>query len=129
MLRSPGSLLAALVLGVALYLLARDDVEPGALAPAGTGRVVHIADGDTITVTLGGGRREKVRYIGIDTPELHRPGTPVECFAKAAAKANARMVNHERVRLLVDREERDRFGRLLAYVHRDRDGQIGRAHV
>jgi micrococcal nuclease len=113
---------------VALYLLARD-VEPEALSPAGSGRVVHIADGDTITVALGGGRREKVRYIGVDTPELHRPGASTECFAKRAAKANARMVNHQRVRLLVDREARDRFGRVLAYVHRERDGLFVNAEL
>ncbi len=128
MLRSPGSLLAALVLGAALYLLARD-VEPDALAPTGSGRVVHIADGDTITVSLGRGRREKVRYIGIDTPELHKPSTPVECFARASAEANARLVDHQRVRLVTDREWRDRFGRLLAYVYRERDGLFVNAEL
>jgi micrococcal nuclease len=121
MLRSPTSLLAALVLGVALYLLAKDG-EPSALTAGGEGRVVHIADGDTIDVRLGDGRRERVRYIGIDTPEAYRPGTPVECFARTASKANARLVNGRRVRLVLDREPRDRFGRLLAYVYRVPDG-------
>lgn len=116
----PGPLFAALVLGVALYLLARDD-DPAALSPGGSGRVVHIADGDTVTVSIDG-RRESVRYIGIDTPEAHRPGTPIECFARPASKANAQLVNHQRVRLVHDREARDRYGRLLAYVYRERDG-------
>ncbi len=73
-------------------------------------------DGDTIHVRIAGSR-EKVRYIGIDTPESVRPGTPVECFAKAAAAHNARLVAGRRVRLVTDVDERDRFGRLLAYVY------------
>jgi micrococcal nuclease len=86
-----------------------------------TGRVVRVVDGDTIHVQVAG-RREKVRYIGVDTPESVRPGTPVECFAKAASKLNASLVAGERVRLERDVSERDRYGRLLAYVHRVRDG-------
>ena len=67
------------------------------------------------------GRREKVRYIGVDTPESVQPGTPVQCFAKRASAFNARLVGGERVRLVLDAEARDRYGRLLAYVYRDRD--------
>jgi micrococcal nuclease len=68
------------------------------------------------------GRREKVRYIGVDTPESVKPGTPVQCFAKRAAAFNERLVAGERVRLVLDLEARDRYGRLLAYVYRARDG-------
>jgi micrococcal nuclease len=85
------------------------------------GRVTRVVDGDTIHVRVDG-RREKVRYIGVDTPESVKPGSPVECFGKAAAAANRRLVDGERVRLRLDAEPRDRFGRLLAYVHRRRDG-------
>ena len=63
-----------------------------------------------------------MRYIGVDTPESVKPGTPVECFAKRASAANARLVENERVRLVLDAEPRDRYGRLLAYVYRARDG-------
>lgn len=121
MFRGARPLIVGLLLGVALYALTRDASDPAALTPGGAGTVVHIADGDTVTVRLAGGE-ERVRYIGIDTPEAHRPGTPVECFARAASKANARLVNHRRVRLVVDREQRDRYGRLLAYVYRESDG-------
>ena len=69
-----------------------------------------------------GGRREKVRYIGVDTPESVKPGTRVQCFAERASAYNARLVEDERVRLVLDAEARDPFGRLLAYVYRDRDG-------
>lgn len=81
------------------------------------GTVVRVVDGDTIHVMVDG-RREKVRYIGIDTPESVKPNTPVQCFAKAASAANRRLVEGRRVRLVLDVEERDRYGRLLAYVSR-----------
>jgi micrococcal nuclease len=68
------------------------------------------------------GQREKVRYIGVDTPESVQPGTPVQCFAKRASAFNARLVGGERVRLVLDAEARDHYGRLLAYVYRARDG-------
>jgi micrococcal nuclease len=91
--------------------------------PAGDriGRVARVVDGDTIRVSVGG-RSEPVRYVGIDTPESKKPGTPVQCFARRAAAENARLVRGERVRLVFDVERRDRFGRLLAYVYRARDG-------
>src|SRR5437868_14231798 len=74
------------------------------------GRVVRVVDGDTIHVLLGG-REEKVRYIGIDTPESVKPGTPVQCFAKRASAYNERLVEGERVRVVRDAEARDRYGR------------------
>jgi micrococcal nuclease len=80
-----------------------------------------VVDGDTIHVQVGG-RREKVRYIGVDTPESVKPGTPVQCFARRASAYNERLVGGERVRLVLDAEQRDRYGRLLAYVYRARDG-------
>jgi micrococcal nuclease len=92
------------------------------------GRVVRVVDGDTIHVLLGG-RREKVRYIGVDTPETHHPTRPVQCYGREASAFNARLVAHERVRLVRDVEERDRFGRLLAYVYRARDGLFVNAEL
>jgi len=95
----------------------------GDAAPAGDriGRVTRVVDGDTVVVALDG-RTERVRYIGIDTPESVKLGAPVQCFAHRAAARNARLVARERVRLVLDAEPRDRFGRLLAYVYRVRDG-------
>jgi micrococcal nuclease len=94
----------------------------GSDAPGGSVvRVQRVVDGDTIRVSLGG-RSEPVRYIGVDTPESRKPDTPVQCFARRAAAENARIVRGERVRLVFDVERRDRFGRLLAYVYRVRDG-------
>jgi micrococcal nuclease len=84
------------------------------------GRVVKVVDGDTIHVQVGG-EREKVRYIGVDTPETKDPRKPVQCFGERASQFNERLVGGERVRLVRDVEPRDRYGRLLAYVFRDRD--------
>jgi len=90
-------------------------------ARSGSGRITRVVDGDTVHVSLAG-RDETVRYIGVDTPETKKPGTSVECFGKAASSANERLVSGERVRLDFDAERRDRYGRLLAYVFRRRDG-------
>jgi micrococcal nuclease len=94
--------------------------QPGA---ARTGDVVRVVDGDTIRVRVGG-REERVRYIGIDTPESARQGMGVECFARRAAAENARLVDGRRVRLEPDAEARDRYGRLLAYVFRVEDERM-----
>jgi micrococcal nuclease len=84
---------------------------------AGTAHVERVVDGDTIVVRLDG-RSERVRYIGVDTPESVKPGVRVQCFAKSAAKENAKLVLGRDVRLSYDAEARDRYGRLLAYVWR-----------
>ena len=74
-----------------------------------------MVDGDTILVELGG-REEYVRYIGVDTPESVKPGEPVQCFGPESSEFNRRQVEGQTVRLEVGEEERDRYGRLLAYV-------------
>jgi micrococcal nuclease len=86
-------------------------------------RVVRVVDGDTIVVSAGG-REDRVRYIGVDTPESVKPGTPVQCFAKRASAENRRLVAGRRVRLVADAEARDRYGRRLAYVYRAGDGLL-----
>jgi micrococcal nuclease len=78
--------------------------------------VLRAVDGDTIEVQLSG-EREDVRYIGVDTPETVKPGTPVQCFGPRAHRFNARLVTHRQVRLVFGVERRDIYGRLLAYVY------------
>ena len=92
------------------------------------GRVVRVVDGDTVVVQRGG-QIEKVRYIGVDTPESVKPGTPVQCFSKAAAAANRRLVLGRAVRLVPDAEARDRYGRSLFYVYRASDGLFVNAEL
>ncbi len=78
-------------------------------------RVVRVVDGDTIVVDRGLGD-EKVRYIGIDTPESVKPNTPVEFMAREASAANASLVEGREVLLELDVSETDRYDRLLRYV-------------
>lgn len=79
------------------------------------GVVVKVVDGDTIHVRLGG-RIEKVRYIGVNTPELHHPRLGRQPGGQEARDVNRRLVDGRQVRLELDVGERDRYGRLLAYV-------------
>jgi micrococcal nuclease len=112
-----------IVLAVAAYTATAGDGSggPSAGGQKSDASVVRVVDGDTINVEVDG-RRETVRYIGVDTPESVKPGAPVQCFGKRASAFNERLVAGERVRLVLDAEARDRYGRLLAYVYRARDG-------
>ncbi|MFZ9696204.1 MAG: thermonuclease family protein [Ilumatobacteraceae bacterium] len=81
------------------------------------GVVVSVSDGDTFTVELAG-RREKVRLIGIDTPETKHPTKGVQCWGpEASAFTTSLLGPGTKVRLVRDAESRDRYGRLLAYVY------------
>jgi micrococcal nuclease len=100
-------------------------VEPGGSA---TAQVVRVIDGDTIVAELGG-ERVHVRYIGMDTPETVKPNTPVQCYGPTAHSENARLVGGRQVILRFDRELRDRYGRLLAYVYRRSDGLFVNARL
>jgi micrococcal nuclease len=82
--------------------------------------VIRAVDGDTALVRIDGagdGATEYVRYLGIDTPETVKPGTPVQCGGPRASAYDHRLVDGRTVRLVFDRERRDDYGRLLAYVH------------
>ncbi len=80
-------------------------------------KVVSVVDGDTIQVCCIGWKREKVRYIGVNTPETKHPTKGVEQFGKEASEANRKLVDGKTVRLEFDVQEQDRYGRLLAYVY------------
>jgi endonuclease YncB( thermonuclease family) len=71
--------------------------------------VVGITDGDTITVEIDG-QKYKLRYIGIDTPEIN------ESFFNESKAANATLVSGKQVLLVKDTSETDRYDRLLRYV-------------
>ena len=79
------------------------------------GVVVRVVDGDTIHVRLAD-RIEKVRYIGVNAPELSHPQKGTDGAGREAARVNRQLVDGRRVRLELDVQERDRHGRLLAYV-------------
>jgi micrococcal nuclease len=80
----------------------------------------HFVDGDTIVVNMNG-KSETVRFIGIDTPETHKPNTPVQCFGPDAAAETKKLISDagSKVRLQSDpySTNRDRYNRLLRYVY------------
>lgn len=82
-------------------------------------RVVRVIDGDTIEACCIGWKRESIRYIGINTPETDHPTKGVEAYGKEAKEANRKLVAGKTVRLEFDVQQRDRHGRLLAYVYLD----------
>jgi micrococcal nuclease len=78
-------------------------------------RVLHVVDGDTIEVD-DRGRRETVRLLGVDTPETVDPRKSVQCYGPEASAFTKRRLEGRRVTLERDVEQRDRYGRFLAYV-------------
>jgi micrococcal nuclease len=77
--------------------------------------VQRVTDGDTFVATVKG-RRERIRVIGVDTPESVAPNRPDEPFGEEASDFAKRYLDGETVRLAGDAEPRDRYGRMLAYV-------------
>ncbi len=87
-------------------------------AQPGLYRVISFADGDTITIDMNG-NPEKIRFIGVDTPETHDPRKTVQCFGQNAASFTKSLIGNNRVRLESDglSTNRDRYNRLLRYVY------------
>ncbi|MCX6726386.1 MAG: thermonuclease family protein [Candidatus Shapirobacteria bacterium] len=77
-----------------------------------TVEVIRVIDGDTIEIAGG----QKVRYIGVDTPETVDPKRPVGCFGKKASAKNKELVEGKTVELEKDVSNTDKYGRLLRYV-------------
>lgn len=112
--RSPASVLLVLFLLLVAWLVTKDDERESNVDLV---RVDRVVDGDTAKVWIDG-KDEYVRYIGIDTPESVRPDHPVECYGEEAKRFNERLLDRSsQVTLEFDEEERDRHGRLLAYVY------------
>ena len=95
--------------------------------PGGIDVVVRrVVDGDTLEVSGG----ERIRLIGVDTPETKAPGRPVGCFGREASRFTASLLTPGTpVRMVGDAEQRDRYGRLLAYVYRRSDGLFVNAEL
>ena len=88
-------------------------------------RVTKVVDGDTIWLS----NNEKVRLIGVDTPETVHPRKPVQYFGREASAYTKRGVDGVEVRLTYGQERRDRYDRLLAYVWRASDGFFLNAEI
>jgi micrococcal nuclease len=104
--------LAIVALGATAYL--KRQPAPPERPRASTERLcVRVVDGDTIELDAG----ERVRLIGVDTPEAVDPRRPVQDFGKEASAFTRRMAQGRQVRLEFGDESRDRYGRTLAYVY------------
>lgn len=109
-------------LGVYRFLAAQPDKQinsdadfiehPRQSRDSGLARVVRVIDGDTIEIEGG----EKVRYIGIDTPETVDPRKSVQCFGLEASNKNKELIGGKMVRLEKDITDRDKYNRILRYV-------------
>jgi len=88
-------------------------------ASAASREVDRVVDGDTILLTDG----ERVRLLGINTPELHHEDASVRAVALDATRALADLVNGAHVELIPGDPPRDRYGRLLAYVETTTNGE------
>ncbi|PPA71949.1 thermonuclease family protein [Jeotgalibacillus proteolyticus] len=84
-----------------------------------TAQVVNVVDGDTIDVELTDGSVERVRLLLIDTPETKHPQLGVQPFGPEAAEYTEKHLTGEKIQLEFDVSERDRYGRVLAYVWLD----------
>ena len=115
----------ALAAALSLALLAPFGSAPGAgaqalPAPEGlpSGVVVRVVDGDTVDVQSPSGVRERVRLVGLDTPETVDPRKPVQCFGQEAAGRARELLEGQPVTLEADPGQgpRDKYGRALAYL-------------
>lgn len=88
-------------------------------------KVIRVVDGDTLVLSP----MEKVRLIGVDTPETKHRKKTVECFGREASKFTKEMVEGKKVRLAFDeanraRGRKDKYGRTLAYVFLKNDTML-----
>lgn len=119
--------LAAVIYALAIQngFLEKSTMSPRALEPGSQNMalvinatiVTKVIDGDTITID-NNGILEKVRLIGVDTPETVDPRKPVQCFGKEASAFTKSLLLNKEVRLESDRTQgdRDKYGRMLRYV-------------
>jgi micrococcal nuclease len=93
--------------------------DQGALEPNAT--IERVVDGDTIIAQING-QRERVRLLGIDTPESVAQTRPDQCFgAEASLYLKSLLPEGTAITLIRDQEARDQYDRLLAYVVRSHD--------
>lgn len=120
-----------LVFGVS-WVINRYSLAPQTLPPPQPSEfvsVVSVEDGDTITVQQDT-KTEKVRLIGVDTPEVKDPRKPVQCYAQNASQFTTSLIGTNKVRLETDPEasDRDRYGRILRYIYLP-DGSLVNAEI
>jgi endonuclease YncB( thermonuclease family) len=95
------------------------------------GTVTRVVDGDTLDIALDNGPIERVRLIGIDTPETVDPRKPVQCFGQEASAHAKELLDRQTVSIEMDpsQGDRDRYGRLLAYIWLQDGRDFGEAMI
>ena len=109
----------------------RDQITPSSTPTALTANatLIRVVDGDTVDAMVGS-TRERIRLIGIDTPETKKEHVPVQCYGPEASAFTASLLPRgESLYLERDVVGRDDYGRLLAYVYRARDGVFVNAEL
>ena len=101
-----------ILIGLGLISPKSSDQKPVENTTAGL-LVTHVVDGDTIEIESG----EKIRLLGVDTPETVDPRRPVGCFGKEASNKLKSLLEGKRVYLEKDFSERDKYNRLLRFVY------------
>ncbi|MBS1895493.1 MAG: thermonuclease family protein [Actinobacteria bacterium] len=127
-----GRLAAAVLVLCGLAAAGCSALTPGGAAGATDGRIVSVADGDTVTVRLDSEGTRRVRILSIDSPEKYatRYGSPDECGSLAASAFMERFEGR-RVVLVTDpsQDSVDTYGRLLRYVELPGGEDLGAAEV
>ena len=117
----PRAPLSSLLVAAVVAACSNGSGSPAA-SPPGLATIVRSVDGDTVIARIAGST-ERIRLIGIDTPESVSRDTPVECFGPEAKRRTAELLPPgTRVLLERDVEARDAYDRLLAYITRVDDG-------
>lgn len=92
-----------------------------------TYRVTRVVDGDTIVINYGS-KKEKLRLIGINTPETKHPTKGQELFGREASAYAKKLLGNRDVKVKFDVQKKDKYGRLLGYVYLE-DGTFVNAHL
>lgn len=78
-------------------------------------KVERVVDGDTLEILLNG-KKEKLRLIGVDTPEMKKPNTPIMFYGEEASQYTKKRLDKKTIELEWDINRKDQYDRLLAYV-------------
>lgn len=105
-------------------------IMPAQVVQPGFYKVLEVYDGDTIAIDMNGAT-EKIRMIGVDTPETHKPNTPVQCYGPEASNYTKRLLTGKAVRLQADptNDNRDRYDRLLRYVYTEQNVMVDQSLI
>ena len=127
-----GLVILVTIIWILIYFIPKIHISKNAkdsITTPGYYKITSVIDGDTIEVNMDG-TIERVRLIGVDTPETQEPDNPVECFGEAASNFAHQLMDAKSVRLEGDtiNTNRDRYKRLLRYAYLN-DGTFINAEI